>query len=433
MKKGVYNGEKRWTVFIFLPYHKKMKTAFYFFLIALFFKESHAQINYEKCSPRNNYLEDFLSIKPPKPSCNKDSFFYTTSKILDQSFQPSSDPGELSLCIFKSLSAATKVSTYRKKHQKLSKYRICVRRGHCGTASQKNHLLNGSGQNCSLYPDFKRNPSKNFIYVRRPCLSPKYHQFITASYQKAMQCLGMSSPKDWLPLFHHEGNFHINITSFSGATGPGQLTRPAIDQVNAMRSNPTWNDPELDLNAYAHKKACRGIESVLEEGLSPRPYCARFKIPQNPLLNFMYAGIFLKYLQKQMHLFLKEYKNNFNPKDLPQIEKMLTTWAYNAGAVTVKSVLRRLFKNKSQFFTKNELSKDKSIKNKPLTPWRVYKTMRDYMHKNLNAGSKRREEVACYLFRTSVDLKKRLPASCQTNDFFKWVGDTHDSFCNKNK
>jgi hypothetical protein len=118
-----------------------------------------------------------------------------------------------------------------------------------------------------------------FRGVAKPCLSESYHFFTYVSFIQAMRCMDLE-PRELFPVISHESNFQLNIGSSTGAWGPGQITRVAVETINdQQRLAPLKDKPE-----------CAPLAKLLERPMDVKKTCDWIHPPDNPARNFLYAA-----------------------------------------------------------------------------------------------------------------------------------------------
>lgn len=174
-----------------------------------------------------------------------------------------------------------------------------------------------------------------------PCRSEDYINITHNSYNLVLDCLDLKSD-DLLPIIAVESGFHMNAVSIFGVDiGVGQLTPPAIQDVNT-----NWDNYSLVLNS--EKNSCQQIISFLNNRNVTLPIedkleCSLTRLPENPLLNILYTGLFYKTIKMYLSNFysstdiLQKLENLKGRKlkdlEMYEITKKLATLTYNLGIV----------------------------------------------------------------------------------------------------
>ena len=116
--------------------------------------------------------------------------------------------------------------------------------------------------------------------VAKPCISENYHFMAYLSYLETMTCLGID-PREMFGLINLESNFQLNIGSYRGAWGVGQLTSIAVLMTNRYKR----------LAPFAARPECEPLKRYFDTPMSDINSCEWIDAPENPTRNFLYAGI----------------------------------------------------------------------------------------------------------------------------------------------
>ena len=127
----------------------------------------------------------------------------------------------------------------------------------------------------------------------KPCISDSLVNLTYNSYVDVTECLNLN-PKLFLPKISRESGFLINAYGSGKDGGIGQFTKSAIDAVN--------QDFQIYMaeieKAAATKPSCGRIikhKAMLTKAASgPEQRCSMIGMPENPLRNILYIGIFNK-------------------------------------------------------------------------------------------------------------------------------------------
>ena len=122
-------------------------------------------------------------------------------------------------------------------------------------------------------------------YTAQPCVTTNYVREVHAAFANVTSCLDLD-PKNMLPMLSHESGFHINVQGPTVDIGIGQLTPPAIRDVNEHI------DEYLD--EMKNKDCQSSFKSVRRADDQSKNLCALADVPENPLKNMLYAGIVAK-------------------------------------------------------------------------------------------------------------------------------------------
>lgn len=145
-------------------------------------------------------------------------------------------------------------------------------------------------------------PKNNFAYCARPnsmaqipggkpCVTPNLVNVTYNSFMDVSECLNLN-PKLLLPKIDFESGFFLNAYGSDKEGGIGQLTRPAIDEVNSHYDS-YMNEVEkaaLTKPACARLMKFKGFLGKVPSGSDQR--CALMAVPENPLRNILYMALF---------------------------------------------------------------------------------------------------------------------------------------------
>lgn len=171
------------------------------------------------------------------------------------------------------------------------------------------------------------------------CQTESYINATLNSYMNAADCLGVNF-ESLYPIIAAESGFYHNAFSPSGKDfGFGQVTDPAIHDVNL-----SWYR-FIDEMKDSTKKSCQNIISFIEEN-DLRPvdesyHCELSRAPDNPLLNVIYTGMHYRLITSYMNMYserthlksrLENYLGkNYSHKAYRKIRDVLTILSYNLG------------------------------------------------------------------------------------------------------
>lgn len=170
----------------------------------------------------------------------------------------------------------------------------------------------------------------------KPCVSDSYINVTYNAFNDVATCLGIN-PKYLIPKIANESGFHTNAFGAGSDTGIGQLTGPAIQDVNRH------------VNRYkgyvtgSNRASCKRL-SPLIINQKPVPHqvgarCSLMQSPQNPTLNMFYMAIKFQldfatidrfYQRRGIETLIKQA--GLQSVDREKIRTLLLTLAYNTGA-----------------------------------------------------------------------------------------------------
>ncbi|MGZ3770784.1 MAG: lytic transglycosylase domain-containing protein [Bdellovibrio sp.] len=182
----------------------------------------------------------------------------------------------------------------------------------------------------------------------RPCVSEKYFKLVNNSFNLVSQCMkDVLAPNESkktqhldvravYALINVESGFHINAMSSSGASGIGQFTQAAIEDVN--------ENELFDVRTKLSKNSNPDCGRLSNEMLSRRQpissnagSCDRISIKNgNPVKNMIYTFAYLNIAKKNMDVEIfnnRNYKRKFDLSndDLNKIKRALMVWSHNTG------------------------------------------------------------------------------------------------------
>jgi hypothetical protein len=202
----------------------------------------------------------------------------------------------------------------------------------------------------------------------RPCISENYFKMVSNSFNVVSSCLqeymspGASEATQSLDvraayaMINIESGFHVNAMSGTGAGGAGQLTGPAITDVNETEMSKVRKaleesgDPTC--SALSHEFLDSKQPMRAEKGAS----CDRISVKKgNPVLNMIYTYAYLKWSKNAMNRVVlndKRYKNKFKMSDYEKskIQRALMVWSHNTGPAgtwtPAMTLLNSVYRNK---------------------------------------------------------------------------------------
>lgn len=132
-----------------------------------------------------------------------------------------------------------------------------------------------------------------------PCVSKNLVNATYNAFTDVMTCLKIE-PKDLLPKIYNESGFYINALGGGMDGGIGQLTKPAIDQVNSIY--PKYIEEITKAAAAKPDGACARIIKnkffLVPAKSDSSSRCNLLWPAENPLRNILYVGILTRYNMK---------------------------------------------------------------------------------------------------------------------------------------
>lgn len=200
---------------------------------------------------------------------------------------------------------------------------------------QRNHFPEAKiPMECILYSmkSFMYSPRRNSIAYsycsddkgtpprgkRTACLTKDYVNSIYNAYVDVMDCLAIPQT-DLIPKLLNESGFHANTLGYGMDAGVGQLTGDAIKSVLQMGKFGSVNQSYLKYYVKemekSKKDSCDRVLSnmSLVSAVSPKQdqRCSLIALPENPLRNILYTGIFYRYILQNQTGILYANGENF--------------------------------------------------------------------------------------------------------------------------
>lgn len=140
---------------------------------------------------------------------------------------------------------------------------------------------------------------------KKHCVTTEYVYSIYNSFVDVMDCLDIHD-KDLIPKLFNESGFHVNTLGRGMDAGVGQLTYSAISSVQEYGyfdgRDITWLDMFKEEISKSDKESCKRLAAQPEifKKVSDKPTnrCSLIGVPENPLKNILYTGIFYHYILK---------------------------------------------------------------------------------------------------------------------------------------
>jgi hypothetical protein len=159
-------------------------------------------------------------------------------------------------------------------------------------------------------------------------MSDGYVVFVWRAYGEAMKCLGLR-PQEMMGLVTAESRFQANIGNHASAYGGGQMLLSSSFRVE-----------EADLiKPYRDRPECAAAAHLLFKRDKPRfpNGCDLTSLPDNPLKNFIYSGIFYKLAHTEASG--TTGLGGATGKDYERINHDLALYFYNAGGSHVRAAV----------------------------------------------------------------------------------------------
>lgn len=210
----------------------------------------------------------------------------------------------------------------------------------CVTYSMRQfNVPNTNYANCSQGIGIAQSPAS------KPCVTPRLAHLTYNAYKDVMECLDLD-PKKYMAKIDFESGFFLNAYGTDREGGIGQLTRPAIAEVN------TYFDQyfaQIEKSA-ATKSSCASLmqykKYLTKAPASSDQRCAMMALPDNPVKNILFMALFNKINIDQINIHFKNYKikeklENLGIKnpEMDEFVEIISMLGYNSGALTAVRVL----------------------------------------------------------------------------------------------
>ena len=193
--------------------------------------------------------------------------------------------------------------------------------------------------NCSLASAPAQSPAS------KPCVTSRLANITYNTYKDVMECLDLD-PKKYMAKIDFESGFFLNAYGTDREGGVGQLTRPAIVEVN------TYFDQyfaEIE-KAAATKTSCANLlqykQYLTKAAAGSDQRCSLMALPENPMKNILFMALFNKINIDQINVHFKNYNIKEKLEKLglknPQMDEfvdIISFLGYNSGALTAVKIL----------------------------------------------------------------------------------------------
>ena len=333
--------------------------------------EAEAQIAVKTIDQLNEKASQIMSKSevPTSPSCPDGK---CNRRI--EAFQTCTDRNDyLEAPLASLLSGSSPLSNYLNSEPKEVIRSDCIK---------TNLTKNGSGR----YQTCSANESPRAIHSKA-CISKNYTNITAKSFNLAADCFGslngnseVSKRQLALSVFSlmaQESGMHLNVSSPTGAGGPGQLTAPAIAEVNK-----NLKGLKNQLSQASNPMCKQVLVSALEQQMDSKKTCDRIGIAkENPLKNIAYSFAYQNLIAKSLtaaYLDSKTYKNltsSLSEEESARLKFSLAGWGHNTGPGGLQSALRGLLRD--------YVRGNKSLHSKQDVD-QLLSDLKHYMHKSEN-------------------------------------------------
>lgn len=210
----------------------------------------------------------------------------------------------------------------------------------CVTYSMRQfNVPNANYANCSQTTGVAKSPAN------KPCVTPRLAHLTYNTYKDIMECLDLD-PKKYMAKIDFESGFFLNAYGTDREGGIGQLTRPAIAEVN------TYFDQyfaEIE-KAASTKSSCANLlqykKYLTKAPASSDQRCSMMALPDNPMKNILFMALFNRINIDQISIHFKNYRIKEKLEALgiknPQMNEFVditSMLGYNSGALTAVKIL----------------------------------------------------------------------------------------------
>jgi hypothetical protein len=191
--------------------------------------------------------------------------------------------------------------------------------------------------------------------ANKPCVTPRLAHLTYNTYKDVMECLDLD-PKKYMAKIDFESGFFLNAYGTDREGGIGQLTRPAIVEVN------TYFDQyfaEIEKSA-ATKRSCANLlqykKYLTKAPASTDQRCSLMALPDNPMKNIFFMALFNRINIDQIGLHFKNYNIKQKLETLgiknPQMHEfveIVSMLGYNSGALTAVKMLNTYLEKRIEY------------------------------------------------------------------------------------
>ena len=235
----------------------------------------------------------------------------------------------------------------------------------------------------------------------RPCLSEAYVGAVHAAIADVAECLGYDAGLAFAT-FNLESGAHVNAVGPAGDAGVGQLTKPAIEEINRRELERARSTAQK-----SNSPACRRILPLMTKATGDvAERCGFITVPPNPVRNVAYSILLMQHNQRAIGLFWARLKAKApDHVDLPRLMERLTMLAYNAGAAGSAAVTAAYVRQAGARLSERDLDFDNKSPN----------SLRSYMANHFPIKGPRRKRIAGYipaLFAAARRTEDRAKQAC---------------------
>jgi hypothetical protein len=256
--------------------------------------------------------------------------------------------------------------------------------------------------------------------IEKPCVTQNTHKKVAEAFNAVSDCLKLDS-FDFFQNLNLESGFQMNIRSYTGVWGIGQLEDRSFEEIKRRKT----------ATKFLEKNECQSLrnhferfDSLTSESLSD---CEKIWPPTQPTFGLLSAGLlFLSYRQSAEASFKEIFEKKLNKKQILKDEEPLfiteiARVMYNGGPAATETILEevnRSFKKQTDTITFHEFKKNfKSLLKAYYSP---YPKKKKLTKEQKDALKEKRKEISMYtsriLERTQNEIEQRYGIECSENN-----------------
>jgi len=199
----------------------------------------------------------------------------------------------------------------------------------------------------------------------RPCVSDTYVSAVHASLVNAAQCFGLDERLAFAT-FNLESGLHITAVGPGADVGIGQLTKPAIDEVNLNAFTAARRQAERSPLA-----SCQALLPLMtQHGAAAEVRCGFMVTPENPARNAIYSLLLIRQNQRAVESIWQRLGIQLPPHiNSAALKQKLAMLAYNAGPATPVATLKAYVEVYGSRLTEDHLHFENLTR--PSFPWYI--------------------------------------------------------------
>jgi hypothetical protein len=192
----------------------------------------------------------------------------------------------------------------------------------------------------------------------RPCISENYVRYMYERYKSVSRCALKGSTitqNETFPLFSLESGFHVNITSGSGCRGIGQLSKIAVQEMDALdrADEEKFQKPYTRGSLQSHAECAefeKNITGPIPDHSKKLGECEVISLPENPELNLLYSLRLYRMLKDEkaystIQKNLAQLKSHgLTQTEIDALQIRLARIMYNGGYPAIQSTFNTFMK-----------------------------------------------------------------------------------------